>query len=82
MLEGLKFYSNGILDESACPGEIVYDHSVMIIGYGREGTKEFWIIRNSWGTTWGEDGYARVQIIDGPIGVCGIHYYPIYSAFE
>ena len=60
----------------------MYDHSVIIVGYGKEGTKEFWIIRNSWGELWGEKGYARILIIDDPIGVCGIHFYPIYSAFE
>ena len=82
MLSGLTFYDNGIIDESACPGNLLFDHVVIIVGYGRVHDREFWIVRNSWGTNWGEYGYARVLIIDDPYGVCGILYYPISSNFE
>ena len=82
MMKGLTFYKSGIIDASACEGEIVYDHSVIIVGYGEENGTEFWIVKNSWGEEWGEYGFARIQIIDDPIGVCGVHYYPIYNNFE
>jgi len=42
-------------------------HAVTIMGWGRfEGTP-YWIVKNSWGTTWGEDGWARVAINTGAI---------------
>jgi len=35
-------------------------HAVMVLGWGKHQGTEYWIIENSWGTGWGEDGYARV----------------------
>lgn len=56
------FYNKGILDTYNCTP--TYSHAVIIVGYGEDSTynppKEFFIIRNSWGTYWGESGYARI----------------------
>merc|ERR1711988_1198207 len=50
-------YTGGIVSG---PGESV-DHVISIVGWGTEGDKEYWIVRNSWGEYWGEMGYVRVE---------------------
>jgi len=67
----LQSYSSGIIDPTA--GECSttsLDHAIVIVGYGVEGAKPFWIVRNSWGESWGEQGYFR--IIRGK-GACGLN---------
>lgn len=58
------------------------DHAVNIVGYGSEGGANYWIVRNSWGTGWGEGGYARLPMYSGQVGgYCGIvsqASYPVY----
>ena len=54
-----QLYSSGIYDESACSSYNL-DHGVGCVGYGTEGSKNYWIVRNSWGTAWGEKGYIRM----------------------
>nr|CAG4718229.1 unnamed protein product [Naegleria fowleri] len=69
----LQFYHSGISDPMWCPPDI--DHAVLLVGFGvhtnwiGEKTK-YWIVKNSWGESWGEKGYFR--IIRG-VGKCGIN---------
>jgi cathepsin L len=64
-------YKSGIISSSACGTSL--NHAVNLVGYGSENGRDFWIVRNSWGTNWGEKGYFRVARSDqdGP-GVCGL----------
>jgi len=65
-------YANGILTSTSCGTNL--DHGVLIVGYGVENGISYWLVKNSWGTTWGEDGYvkiARSESTNDP-GICGI----------
>ncbi len=55
-------YSSGIYSHTS--GAHVGSHGVLIVGYGSESTTEYWIVQNSWGPSWGESGYFRIQMID------------------
>lgn len=62
-------YSSGIYD-GACGTRL--DHGVTLVGYGTEGGKDFWKVKNSWGGSWGESGYFRLARSSFSVGKCGI----------
>jgi len=63
-------YTSGILKASAGCGTNL-DHGVLAVGYGTENGTPFYKVKNSWGATWGEEGYIKLEIVDGK-GTCGI----------
>ncbi|KAI9120031.1 hypothetical protein K1719_009000 [Acacia pycnantha] len=65
-----QFYKSGIFTGS-CGTEL--DHGVTVVGYGVSDNTEYWLVKNSWGTEWGEEGYIRMQRnVDAQEGLCGI----------
>ncbi|CAA6658925.1 unnamed protein product [Spirodela intermedia] len=55
------------------------DHAVLVIGYGSENGKDYWILKNSWGTRWGIDGFMLMLRNSGDSrGVCGINMMPSF----
>lgn len=75
----IQFYSGGVFSNKYCGTAV--NHAVNIVGYGydKPSGKNYWIVRNSWGTQWGESGYIRMdRDIQPPNGICGICMDPMY----
>jgi len=68
-------YSGGIFDSAACGTKL--DHAVAAVGYGSEGGKEYYIVRNSWSASWGDMGYIKIAAEPGA-GICGIQLDALY----
>jgi hypothetical protein len=62
-----QLYKSGVLDSAACGTNL--DHGVLAVGYGTDGGKDYYKVKNSWGATWGESGYIRM--VQGK-NMCGI----------
>jgi C1A family cysteine protease len=73
---GFQFYSGGVFS-GACGTSL--DHGVLLVGYGTDAGKDFWKVKNSWGGSWGEQGYIRFIKTDaaGP-GQCGLQLQASY----
>ena len=69
----LQSYRGNIIQASGCPKNV--DHAVNIVGWGKSGSTEYWIVRNSWGTGWGKSGYFHIATGSN---ACGIETYPMY----
>lgn len=72
-ISSFRFYSSGIYSDPMCGDKL--DHGVLIVGYGYdlEYGKDYWIVKNSWGEGWGENGYIRIERnSDSEGGMCGI----------
>jgi len=56
----MNLYRGGVYDDTSCPHS--RNHAVSIVGYGSdEYGRDYYIVRNSWGSTWGENGYMRIR---------------------
>ena len=67
-------YSSGVLDSTLCGTNL--DHAVLAVGYGTEGGQEYILVKNSWGTSWGDQGYIKIASVSGA-GICGINMDPV-----
>ncbi|CAL5085387.1 unnamed protein product [Urochloa decumbens] len=77
-----QFYKSGVFSG---PCSTRLNHAVTVVGYGATARgRKYWIVKNSWGKTWGEKGYVRMQRrVRARKGMCGIAmepYYPVMRA--
>lgn len=69
----IQFYNKGVFASKFCGTGL--NHGVAAVGYGHDAKEnaDFWIVRNSWGASWGENGYIRMsRTVQPTTGICGI----------
>jgi C1A family cysteine protease len=73
-------YSSGVITSAACGTNI--DHAVAAVGYGTDPTAGgYYLVRNSWGTSWGDQGYVKIGQAGGA-GICGINQYVAFPTVK
>ena len=70
----MQFYNRGIFNGCSYDKNMAINHAVQLVGYGTEAGKDYWIVRNSWGGNWGENGYIRLQ--RDAVAQCGMDSSP------
>ncbi|GIL91800.1 hypothetical protein Vretimale_7325 [Volvox reticuliferus] len=81
----LQFYKSGVFfDKTYCTAKLTTSqiyHSVVLMGYGttKEGV-DYWIIKNSWGTSWGLNGYGLIARSSNGVNDCGLTQYVAFIA--
>ncbi|ELP84641.1 cysteine proteinase 3 precursor, putative [Entamoeba invadens IP1] len=72
----LQLYKTGVYHDTKCKtGLLDLNHEVASVGYGALNGEEYWIVKNSWGTSWGDKGYVLMAMAGN---TCGITTDPIY----
>eukprot|EP00929_Paragymnodinium_shiwhaense_P070781 TRINITY_DN3589_c0_g1_i1.p1 TRINITY_DN3589_c0_g1~~TRINITY_DN3589_c0_g1_i1.p1 ORF type:complete len:703 (+),score=158.69 TRINITY_DN3589_c0_g1_i1:205-2313(+) len=76
------YYASGVYDSPLCKGTVTdLDHTVLLVGHGydEESGQDYWLVRNSWSTWWGEAGYIRIAKKDN---TCGVTTSPTFALLE
>ena len=70
-----QMYKSGVIDSTACGTSV--NHGILAVGY----TEEYWILKNSWGESWGDKGYLKIKYDAEGEGICGINMDNCYPTF-
>jgi len=72
-----QHYTGGVITGSCGTNT---DHGVLLVGYGTDNGVEYWKVKNSWGTSWGDNGYVRLAQGMNQCGINSGPNYPVFSA--
>ncbi|KAL6099700.1 uncharacterized protein ACO6RY_01468 [Pungitius sinensis] len=75
MLPSFHFYRGGLYNAPNCNPKFT-NHAVLVVGYGTDRGQDFWLVKNSWGTAWGEKGFIRMA--RNKNNLCGIASFAVY----
>lgn len=73
--ESLLYYDSGLYDNPSCSSEKL-THALLLVGYGTENGKDYWLLKNSWGDKWGEGGYLKM--VRNKENQCGVATWATY----
>ena len=73
-----RYYKNGVIDIKTNSTQQL-NHAVLLIGYGLDDKGLYWIIQNSWGSDWGDNGYCRIRVEEGE-GILLSNIYGVYPS--
>jgi hypothetical protein len=81
--QSFQLHHRGVYADPRCFMEGRVDHAVLAVGYGTDPHGgDYWLVKNSWGPHWGENGYIRIARDGGRTGVCGILTEPAYPEVD
>ena len=74
-----QMYTGGVLNSTACGTNL--DHAITAVGYGTEAGQDYYLVRNSWGASWGDKGYIKIAAVPG-MGICGIQQTSVWPTTD
>jgi cathepsin H len=78
VVAGFKDYKSGVYTSEDCKnGPMDVNHAVLLVGYGVENGMDYWLIKNSWSDSWGDEGYFKIQRGVNMCGIAVCNSYPL-----
>lgn len=77
----MQTYVSGVADPDDCSSDAAdLDHAVLLVGWGRQSGKDYWIVKNSWGAAWGEAGYYKLKAGANKCGIADTVVHAVVGA--
>ncbi|XP_031436002.1 procathepsin L-like [Clupea harengus] len=74
--QDFRFYESGVYNEPSC-SRTRLNHAMLVMGYGTEDGLDYWLVKNSWSASWGEEGYIKMsRNQDNQCGIASYAFYP------